>query len=147
MSGEKPNKTAYGNQQDALEKFREFILPRLQNLRGVQEAEVWGSLANGNFGVYEREHRGHVGSDIDLVVLLEPGATTPETWKSIVSKSWFDGYRDTMENKKFRNFPYQGRMHKVDLIAIKRNQLEKAKEKLFGKTKKIYLKPGAKKEL
>ena len=147
MSEDKPNKTPYENQQDVFGKFKEFILPRLKNLKGVKEAGIWGSLAKGNFGVYEREHRGHVGSDIDLIVLLEKDSVIPRTWKSIVSKSWFDCYRDTVENKKFRNFPYQGKIHKVDLLVIKRGELERARERLSGETKKVYLKPGAKKEL
>jgi predicted nucleotidyltransferase len=141
---EKPPKKVYADQKDAFEKFKEFILPYLKHMPEVKEAVVWASLAEGKFGTYEREHKGHTGSDVDLVILLEEGKEVPKEFKDLdVHKSWFDGYLD----KKFRHFEYKGNNHEVDVLLIKRGKLEAAKERLKSRSKPIYLKKGEEKEL
>ena len=140
----KPQKKVYENQADAFEKFNQFILPYLRKIPEVKEAVVWASLAEGTFGLYDREFRGHVGSDVDLVILLDKGVNVPKEFKDIeCHKSWFDGYID----KKFRDFNYKGKNHKVDLLVVKRDELERAKASLKGRIKQLYLKQGRKREL
>ena len=140
----KPKKTIYPNQKDAFEKFRKFILPHLRKIPEIKEAMIWASLAEGKFGTYEREYREHTGSDVDLVLLLEEGKDIPEAFKDLeVHKSWFDGYL----NKSFRHFDYDGNDHKVDVLVVKRDKLDVAKESLKGRSKRLYVKKGSKGEL
>ena len=47
----------------------------------VQEALVWASLAEGKFGLYDYEHKGQEGSDIDLVTIIDEKHEIPENWK------------------------------------------------------------------
>lgn len=140
----KPEKKIYENQEEAFEKFRYYILPHLKKIPAVKEAVVWASLAEGKFGVYDKEFKGHIGSDVDLVILLDEGVNFPKEFKDIEGhKSWFDGYI----NKKFRDFNYEGKNHKVDLLVVKRDELERAKASLKGRIKPLYLKQGRKREL
>tara|TARA_Y100000310_G_C20204370_1_gene588385 strand:- start:32 stop:472 length:441 start_codon:yes stop_codon:yes gene_type:complete len=143
----KPKKQQYENQREILEQFKQFILPRLKALKGVKEARVWGSLARDDFGMYKKEYRGQIGSDVDLVILLEQGARICPSWRKLISKTWFDGYYDRFGNKKFRDFYYQGNIHKVDLLVVNRDNLELARQRLKGDSKSVYLKQGEKQEL
>ncbi len=141
---DKPSKKVYENQADAFEKFNQFILPHLKEIPEIKEAVVWSSLAEGKFGTYAKEHRGHTGSDVDLVILLGKGQKIPKQFKDIeCHKSWFDGYI----SKKFRHFDYLGNDHKIDVLVIKRDALEKAKASLKRRIKPLYLKQGRKSEL
>ncbi len=141
---DKPPKKVYENQEDAFEKFNQFILPRLRKIPEVKEALVWASLAEGTFGTYVKEYRGQTGSDVDLIILLDEGHEIPKEFRDIeCHKSWFDVYID----KRFRHFDYKGNDHKVDLLVVKRSELEKAKSRLKGRIKPIYLKQGRKGEL
>jgi predicted nucleotidyltransferase len=143
----KPSKKHYEDQNDAFEKFKQFILPRLEGLKGVKEARVWGSLARGEFGLYSKEYLGQAGSDVDLIVLLEEGARMPTSWKRMLEKTWFDGYYDRSQNKRYRKFEYGGTIHKVDLLVVKNSEILRARERLNGETKGVYLKKGSKGEL
>ena len=139
-AGMKNKKKVYEDQKDALEKFRRFIVPKLKGIPEVREAVLWGSLARGNFGFYDSERV----SDVDLIILLEPGAEVPKDWKDIgIHKSWFDGYRP----RGFTRFDYRGNEHKVDLLVIKRDALEMAKRELRGEVKLVYQKGNGKGKL
>lgn len=140
----KPKKIVYPNQKDTFEKFRKFILPYLKEIPEIKEARIWASLAEGKFGTYEEEFRGQTGSDVDLVLLLEEGKEPPKEFKDInVHKSWFNGYID----KRFRHFDYDGNDHQVDVLLVRRDKIDVAREKLRGRCKGIYVKSGSKTEL
>jgi len=144
MMRKKPEKKIYENQEDVFEEFNRFILPYLTEIPEIKEAVIWASLAEGKFGTYAKEYRGHTGSDVDLIILLGKGQKIPKEFRDIkCHKSWFDGYI----NKKFRHFDYKGNDHKVDLLVVKRCELEKAKSSLKGRIKPLYLKQGKKREL
>src|SRR5258708_40073494 len=99
---DKPNKILYENQENIWETARQFLIEIVSNKPAVHEALVWASLAEGNFGLYEHEHRGQEGSDIDLVVIVDEKFKLPEGWKfTNVEKSCFDLYR-------VGKFTYQG---------------------------------------
>jgi predicted nucleotidyltransferase len=140
----KPPKKIYENQEEAFEEFRKFITPYLKKIPEVEEAVVWASLAEGKFGTYAREHRGHTGSDVDLVVLLGKGKKIPKGFRDMeCHKAWFDGHIC----KEFRHFDYLGNDHKVDVLLVKREELEKAKTRMKGRIKSLYLKKGMNREL
>lgn len=63
----KPNKTPYENQSEIHELIVEIL--KRDYLNNVKEAYLIGSLANGNFGVYDKEYEGHSGSDVDVVAI------------------------------------------------------------------------------
>lgn len=63
----KPKKIPYNNQQEIKELITQKL--KVKYLKNVKKAFLIGSLANGNFGVYEEIHEGHLGSDIDIVII------------------------------------------------------------------------------
>ena len=75
MTSEKPKKTIYKNQKEVYK----FIIEKVKNnLKNVSKAYLIGSLSTGQFGVYEKEYEGYLGSDVDLVIIP----------KSKISKQW-----------------------------------------------------------
>ena len=63
----RPNKTVYSNQKEV----HDFIIDKLREkqLKYFSKAYIIGSLASKNFGKYDKEHEGYIGSDIDLVAI------------------------------------------------------------------------------
>ena len=129
----KPQKILYKNQNDIWNKAEAHLKKLLLNSNHVKEAYVWASLAEGKFGIYEEPYKNQIGSDIDLVVVLENYNDIPKDWKfTKVEKSWFDLY-------KLGYFEYNGNKHQIDgLIVIpSKHDLEKMKKALAGRSKKI----------
>jgi len=92
---EKSEKTLYPDQEKVWDEAKNFLVEKVRGRPVVQEALVWASLAEGKFGLYEHEHRGQEGSDIDLVVITDEDYAVPEDWKfTTVEKSCFDLYRN-----------------------------------------------------
>lgn len=140
----KPQKKLYEDQKDAFERFRKFIVPYLKKIPEIKEASIWASLAEGKFGTYEKEFNGQIGSDVDLVLLLEDNSKIPASFKNLkVDKSWFSGYM----NKSFRHFNYHGNNHLVDILLVKPEKIDLVKERMKGRSKFLYLKTGKKSEL
>lgn len=106
----KPQKTIYKNQGEIQKKFIEFIQPFLQKYPEIKEAYLEGSLAKGNFGLYEKEYKGHTGSDVDLVLVID--GKIPSNWKNLeATHPEMKLYKDN----EFRKFCYQKNIHKIDL--------------------------------
>jgi len=63
----KPNKTIYKNQKQIRKKIIKKIRDKF--LDKVKEAYLIGSLAEGKFGIYDKEFEGYFGSDIDIVAI------------------------------------------------------------------------------
>src|SRR3989344_4784151 len=116
----KPEKKYYEKQEDILKKFIYFIRPFLKKYKkDIEKVYLWGSLAEGTFGLYKKKYSGQVGSDVDLVIFLKKDSSIPKEWKSLnTKKSWFSLYK----NKDFRIFKHMGNQHKVDLIVVNKNK-------------------------
>jgi len=135
---EKPEKTLYENQEEIWDEARGFLTEMVSDKPVVQEALVWASLAEGKFGLYEHEHKGQEGSDIDLVIIADEKYPLPKEWKSTtIEKSCFDLYR-------LGNFVYKGHKHPVDGLIVfpSRHSLQEVREMLADRSKSIYLKSG-----
>ncbi len=74
----KPKKILYENQDKVLEKASKYLIELIRNEPCVKKAFIWASLAEGKFGVYEKEYSGRFLSDIDLVIILEEAAEIPK---------------------------------------------------------------------
>lgn len=72
----KPNKTPYKNQKEIHDKIILELKSKFTN--NIKEAYLTGSLASGNFGIYKEEFDGFLGSDIDIVAIVD---IVPKTWK------------------------------------------------------------------
>lgn len=135
---DKPNKILYENQENIWENAKQFLIEIVSSKPAVQEALVWASLAEGKFGLYEHEHSGQEGSDIDLVVILDDNFKIPESWKfTNVEKSCFSLYR-------VGKFSYQGHIHPIDglLVFPSKHNLQEVRDMLADRSKSIYLKSG-----
>lgn len=135
---DKPNKIPYENQENIWENAKQFLTEIVSGKPAVQEALVWASLAEGKFGLYEQEHAGREGSDIDLVVILDENFKIPESWKfTNVEKSCFSLYI-------VGKFSYQGHIHPIDglLVFPSRHSLQEVRDMLADRSKSIYLKSG-----
>ncbi|MBN1159807.1 MAG: hypothetical protein JXA43_01050 [Candidatus Diapherotrites archaeon] len=129
----KPAKILYEDQEDVWNKARKRLLQILAKCKTVEEAYVWASLAEGQFGLYEQPYRNQLGSDIDLVVVMREPPEIPKDWNfTKVEKKWFDLYDIGF-------FEYEGNIHKIDgLIVIpSKHDLAKMKEALEGRSKRI----------
>jgi len=82
----KPNKILYKNQKEILKRFLEFIKPFFKKYKEIEEAYLWGSLAKGEFGIYEKEYHGEIGSDVDLVIFLKENKDIPKNWKNLTGQ-------------------------------------------------------------
>ncbi len=132
----KPEKNPYENQKEVYDKFLEFISPFLKG-EEIEEAYLWGSLADGTFGRYVEEYHNRLVSDVDLVIFLKKDASIPKTWKNLRDyHSWFDVYK----NKKFRKFEYSGSHHPVDLLVAHKDRSIKDLEKDNAKVNKKFRK-------
>jgi len=137
-SEDRPPKILYQDQEDAFESFKRFIIPYLKANPSIQEAGVWAGLAEKKFGNYERPCAdGKKRSDVDLVLVIRE-EDIPKNWEFMTDKSWFKGYI----SKEFRKFHYQGNNHDVDVLVVKKEKLEKAREQIKTRGKIIYIKQG-----
>ena len=130
----KPHKILYENQEDVWNKAEANLQNLLSICDTVKEAYVWASLAEGKFGIYEKPYRGHMGSDIDLVIVMKEPMHVPKDWKfTQVEKSWFDLYH-------LGYFEYNGHKHQIDgLIVIpSKHDLSKMRKSLEGRSRKIF---------
>jgi hypothetical protein len=129
----KPSKILYENQEDVWNKAEANLQKLLAICDTVKEAYVWASLAEGKFGIYEEPYRGQIGSDIDLVIVMEEPMNIPKDWKfTKVEKSWFDLYH-------LGYFEHEGHKHQIDgLIVIpSKHDLSRMKKSLEGRSRKI----------
>ena len=136
--GEKPDKVLYENQDEVWSEAKEFLVDLVSGEKGVKEAIVWASLAEGRFGLYEHEHRGREGSDVDLVVIINEEHPLPKTWSfTNVRKDVFDLYH-------IGKFTHEGHDHEIDglLVFPSRHDLQEVRNMLANKSKSIYLKSG-----
>jgi len=107
----KPKKTVYKNQEEIKKLFFVYIKPFFKKHPQIKKAFISGSLANGTFGTYEKEYKGHNASDIDLVIFLDN--SIPRKWKNLESTNAdFELYKDD----EFRRFNYKNNVHKIDII-------------------------------
>ncbi|MDP2628596.1 MAG: hypothetical protein Q8P15_01715 [Nanoarchaeota archaeon] len=138
----KPSKIIYPNQSMLIRNFKAFVAPHLKQIHSVEKALLWGSLANGSFGIYSKPYQGHIGSDIDLIVLLEKGSNVPKDFKYLeINKTWFRGYRP----RNFGKFLCESIPHKIDILLVKseydeRYVRERIKNLQRGKLIPIYTK-------
>lgn len=108
----KPHKIIYPNQEDVWEKASSYLLNLIQNQPCIKKAYVWASLAEGLFGLYNKEYQGRVGSDIDLVIILNEDKKIPKKWKYTgIEKSCFKLY-------KIGEFEYNGNIHPIDGLIV-----------------------------
>lgn len=129
----KPNKKIYDNQKEIWEEASKYLKSILSKCDSVKEAYVWASLAEEKFGIYDTPYRGQIGSDIDLVIIMNEPVNLPKEWKfTTVEKSWFDLYH-------LGYFEYKGNKHQIDgLIVIpSKHDIDKMKCSLEGRSKKI----------
>lgn len=131
----KPPKILYENQEDVWDKAEAYLEKILVKCDCVKEVYVWASLAEGKFGLYEALYRDQIGSDIDLVIVIDEPVNLPKNWEfTQIEKSWFDLYH-------LGYFEYQGNKHQIDgLIVIpSKHNLDKMKKALKGRSKRIKL--------
>ena len=129
----KPKKILYDNQEQIWNEAEIKLKKLLSNCKSVKEAYVWASLAEGKFGIYEKPYRNQIGSDIDLVIIMNEPIDIPQDWKyTKIEKSWFDLYH-------LGYFQYKNNKHQIDgLIFIhSKHDLNKMKKSLKGRSKKI----------
>jgi len=129
----KPHKILYTDQKELWEKASSYILSLITNEPCVKEVYVWASLAEKQFGLYEEEYQGRLGSDIDLVIILHEDQPIPKNWKYLhVEKSWFKLY-------KLGIFVYNGTAHPIDglLVFPSRHNMTRMKEMLEGRSKRM----------
>ncbi len=132
----KPNKKLYESQEDVWREAAKHLESILSKCDSIKEAYVWASLAEGKFGTYEELYKGQTGSDIDLVIVVKEPFELPKEWKDTkVKKSWFDLYH-------LGNFDYKGNKHQIDGLVVipSKHDVEKMKEALKGRSKRIYVK-------
>lgn len=130
----KPQKTLYADQKELWEKASSYLLDLIKNEACVKEAYVWASLAEEQFGLYEQEYQGRLGSDIDLVIILNEDQPIPKNWKYLhVEKSWFSLY-------KIGIFIYDGNAHPIDglLVSPSKHNVERMKEMLKGRSRRLF---------
>ena len=130
----KPPKVLYKNQEEVWRKAEKYLEKVLTKCNCVKEAYVWASLAEGKFGIYEKLYKNQIGSDIDLVIVMNEPINIPKEWKfTKVRKSWFELYH-------LGYFEYKGNKHQIDgLIFIpSRHNLDKMKKSLEGRSKRIF---------
>lgn len=131
----KPNKKIYKGQKQIQKKIINFLLPKLKEIPQIEKAYLWGSIINGDFGVYQKKWREHIGSDIDLIILLKKHCRVPKEFKYLeIDKLWFKGYKP----REFRKIKIEGNEHKVDILLIKRSHIKDAMKDIKGKSKLIY---------
>ena len=127
----KPAKTLYPDQDDVWKKAEPVLKDILAQSGTVREAYVWASLAERKFGLYEEPYSGRVGSDVDLVVVMDEPADIPWNYTG-VEKAWFYLYE-------LGTFEYQGNSHPVDgLIVIpSRHDLDRVYKALDGRSRRL----------
>lgn len=114
---EKPPKIEYEDQDMVYEKARDFLVEKVATIEAVDEAIIWGSLADRKFGNYSHPHHdGRTGSDIDLVLILDKEKEEfklPDDWYfTTVEKSCFDLYSSR------EKFVHKGHKHKIDGLVV-----------------------------
>ncbi|MEK6858931.1 MAG: hypothetical protein AABX53_03400 [Nanoarchaeota archaeon] len=129
----KPEKILYADQDDVWVKAEDFIKKLLSKSSSVKEAYVWASLAERKFGLYKEPYRNQIGSDIDLVIVMNEPADIPKSWKfTTVEKSWFSLYN-------LGYFEYDGNKHQVDGLIVfpSKHNLDKMRKDLEGRSKRV----------
>ena len=129
----KPKKIPYKDQGDVWKRAEIHLKNILLNSESVREAFVWASLAEGQFGLYKKEYKGKMGSDIDLVIVMSEPIDIPGDWKDTkFETTWFRQYF-------LGYFEYKGNQHQIDgLIVIpSKHDINRMKEQLKGRSKKI----------
>ncbi len=99
----------------------------------VGEAHIWASLAEGTFGVYEREYQGETCSDIDVIILVDERHPVPGDWEHVDFEfPWFDLYE-------LGRFDYKGNSHRIDgmLVFPSRHRVELMRRALHGRSMRI----------
>ncbi len=80
---ERPNKIFFSisEQNKLIEKTKEYVLRNFSPFQKIDKIILFGSLAKGTFGKYEKEWKHGFYSDIDLLLLVENDYNIPEKWK------------------------------------------------------------------
>lgn len=80
---ERPKKTIFSEEEQLiiLEKAKEFVLDDLLPDENINKLLIFGSLAKKSFGVYEKEWKHGLYSDIDILLLVEDNFEIPKGWE------------------------------------------------------------------
>ena len=68
-------------QKKILEKSIQQVKSDLLPNPKINAIAVYGSIINGNFGMYKKRHSGRKYSDIDILILVSDDFTIPTEWK------------------------------------------------------------------
>ena len=79
----RPRKTAFprSERERVLEKAKDFVLKDLLPNQKINRIFLFGSLAKGKFGKYEKPFKNRWYSDIDILVFVEDDFKIPRKWK------------------------------------------------------------------
>jgi len=127
---QKPEKIIYENQEEVLNKIINFVKNILDE--NVEEAYLFGSLVNREFGRYVQKYKNHEGSDIDLIIFIK-GEKVPDHWKYLnTQKEFWKLYRAG-------RIEINGVLHKIDALVVNKKSEEIAKKSniFMGKVLKV----------
>jgi alkaline phosphatase len=137
---DKPIKYVYPNQKKLLDQFSKFIIPYLKKYPFFKRVWVWGSLARGNFGIYEELYHKQDGSDIDLLVEVDEAYEIPPEFRELKEWTKTRTYSRAFYSKvNFKNKLSSSKSinHKVDFIC--HFPSKHTKNGFFNKTKESKL--------
>jgi len=107
-------------QRTILKKAEKFILKDLLPNMKINKILLFGSVAKGTFGRYEKKWKHGLYSDIDALILAENDYRIPKTWKH-----WY-------RNKNFTVYTHgrMDRMYLVQYMVWKRKKYENKKNQV-----------------
>lgn len=143
---ERPKKTVYSRKEQGmiLAKAREFVLQDLLPDSDINKILIFGSLAKGTFGEYERSWRHGKFSDIDVLILADDNFRPPKEWKVWTGHEKFKVYTHGRLDNKYL-IQYMVWKEKQYSDETNKREVEKwgipLKKKSINKSILIYEKP------
>lgn len=120
---ERPGKTVLPapEQKRIFERAKRYVLEDLLPNPKIDKIALFGSLAKGTFGKYEKPYKGRSYSDIDVLLLVEDDFKPPKEWELHFSCKMYDVFNITRLDDEIllqymvsRRSSYQNREHQQE---------------------------------
>jgi len=119
----RPKKTilSKSEQKKIFEKAKKFVLNDLLSSPKINKILMFGSLAKGTFGKYEKPFKNRMYSDVDILIFVENDFKIPKKWKPYFSCELYDVFYRIKLDKRIliqymvsRKNVYQNKKHQKE---------------------------------
>lgn len=120
---ERPGKTILpkSEQSKILKKTKSFVLKDLLPNEKINKIILFGSMAKGTFGRYEKSYKNRTYSDIDILLLVEDDFKVPKKWKPHYQGKLYNMYNIRRLHNRFlvqymvcRKASYKNKKHQIE---------------------------------